>query len=84
MPLDINLFRVEKGGNPDEIKRSQRARFADEGIVDEIIELDQKATKGKLFLSFVYTTFYSKIRDGHLENEKELSLKESCRNKEGH
>jgi len=35
------------GGNPDEIKRSQRARFADEAIVDEIIELDQIAKKAK-------------------------------------
>ena len=35
------------GGNPDEVKRSQRARFADEGLVDKVIELDAIAKKGK-------------------------------------
>ena len=35
------------GGNPDEIKRSQRARFQPEEVVDEIIQLDQVAKKGK-------------------------------------
>jgi len=39
--LDINLFRVEKGGNPDLVRESQRRRFADEGVVDEIIRLDE-------------------------------------------
>lgn len=37
--LDVNDFIVERGGNPDRIRESQRRRFADEGIVDEIITL---------------------------------------------
>ncbi|XP_010679305.2 serine--tRNA ligase [Beta vulgaris subsp. vulgaris] len=37
--LDINLFRKDKGGDPDRIRESQRLRFADVAIVDEIIEL---------------------------------------------
>lgn len=41
------VCECETGGNPDEIKRSQRARFADEGIVDEIIELHGVARKAK-------------------------------------
>jgi len=41
--LDINLFRKEKGGDPDLIKASQRRRFASEAIVDEIIQLDNEA-----------------------------------------
>lgn len=40
--LDINLFRLEKGGNPSIIKESQRRRGKDEGIVDEIIQLDKE------------------------------------------
>jgi hypothetical protein len=40
MVLDINLFRKEKGGDPELIKASQRRRFASEEIVDEIIALD--------------------------------------------
>ncbi|XP_059438843.1 serine--tRNA ligase [Corylus avellana] len=40
--LDINLFRVEKGGNPDLIRESQRRRFANVEIVDEVIKLDKE------------------------------------------
>lgn len=39
--LDINLFREEKGGNPEKIRESQRRRFANVGLVDEVIELDK-------------------------------------------
>ena len=39
--LDINLFREEKGGNPEIIRESQRRRFANVEIVDEIIDLDK-------------------------------------------
>jgi len=42
MPLDINDFRVYKGGNPERIRESQRRRYADVNIVDEIIQLDEK------------------------------------------
>ncbi|KAL2934754.1 Serine--tRNA ligase [Bienertia sinuspersici] len=43
--LDINLFRVEKGGKPEIIRESQRRRFADVNIVDEIIHLDEEWRK---------------------------------------
>ncbi|KAK6135970.1 hypothetical protein DH2020_030308 [Rehmannia glutinosa] len=39
--LDINLFREEKGGNPEKIRESQRRRFANVDLVDEVIELDK-------------------------------------------
>jgi len=42
MGLDINLFRKEKGGNPDLIKESQRRRFKPVEIVDEVIALDEE------------------------------------------
>ena len=45
MGLDINLFRVDKGGNPDLIKESIKRRFQDPKIVDEIIEMDQQWRK---------------------------------------
>jgi len=44
--LDINLFRVSKGGNPDLIKESQKKRGASVEIVDEIIDLDNQWIKG--------------------------------------
>ena len=42
MPLDINQFRTEKGGNPDLIRESQRRRFADISAVDTVIALDRE------------------------------------------
>lgn len=39
--LDINLFREEKGGNPEKLRESQRRRFANVDLVDEVIQLDQ-------------------------------------------
>lgn len=40
--LDINLFREEKGNNPEIIRESQRRRFANVEVVDEIIKLDKE------------------------------------------
>ena len=42
MPIDINLFRADKGGDPELIKESQRRRFASVELVDEIIALDNQ------------------------------------------
>ncbi|PWZ57900.1 Serine--tRNA ligase [Zea mays] len=41
MMLDINLFRTDKGGNPDLIRESQRSQFASVELVDEVIALDK-------------------------------------------
>ena len=35
--LDINQFIEEKGGNPELIRQSQKARYASVELVDEII-----------------------------------------------
>lgn len=40
--LDINLFREDKGHNPEIVRESQRRRFANVGLVDEVIELDKE------------------------------------------
>ncbi|CAA7059030.1 unnamed protein product [Microthlaspi erraticum] len=40
--LDINLFREEKGNDPEIIRESQRMRFASVEVVDEIINLDKQ------------------------------------------
>ena len=47
MPIDINHFRVEKGGDPEKVRASQRARFADETVVDQIMECDDKLRTAK-------------------------------------
>jgi seryl-tRNA synthetase len=40
--LDIRLFRTEQGGNPEVIRESQRRRYADVGVVDRVIALDER------------------------------------------
>ncbi|KAJ3281228.1 hypothetical protein HDU79_010919 [Rhizoclosmatium sp. JEL0117] len=42
MGIDINLFRVDKGGNADIVRESQRKRFAPVKTVDELIQLDNE------------------------------------------
>lgn len=42
MVLDIELFRPEKGGNPDKIRENQKKRFKDVGLVDIIVDNDTK------------------------------------------
>ncbi|KAH9299614.1 hypothetical protein KI387_031296, partial [Taxus chinensis] len=39
--LDINLFREDKGNDPERVRESQRRRFAKVELVDEVIELDK-------------------------------------------
>lgn len=48
MPLDINLFRSEKGGKPDLVRESEKKRGRDAKLVDEIIEKDE-AWRKKIF-----------------------------------
>ena len=47
--LDINLFRTEKGGNPEAVRESQRRRFHDVSLVDKVIELDAEWRQGACY-----------------------------------
>lgn len=40
MVLDLDLFRVDKGGNPEKVKKNQTLRFKDVGLVNTVIEKD--------------------------------------------
>lgn len=40
MVLDIDLFRTDKGGDPEKMRENQRKRFKDEKLVDLIVEKD--------------------------------------------
>ena len=42
MVLDIDQFRLEKGGNPDKIRLNQKNRFCDETAVDRVVDLDNQ------------------------------------------
>lgn len=55
--MDINAFRVDKGGDPELIRESQRKRFAEVGVVDEVIELDKQWIKARFELDQVRKEF---------------------------
>lgn len=38
--LDLNLFREDRGGNPELVRESERRRFRDGSNVDKVLELD--------------------------------------------
>lgn len=42
MVLDLDLFRAEKGGDPEKIRKNQRDRFKDEGLVNIVLSNDVK------------------------------------------
>jgi hypothetical protein len=39
---------AEKGGDPELVRESQRRRYADVGLVDKVIELDNEWRNGEL------------------------------------
>ncbi|XP_068703232.1 serine--tRNA ligase, cytoplasmic-like [Montipora foliosa] len=45
MVLDLDLFRVNKGGDPEKIRENQSKRYKDTKLVDEIVEADDKWRK---------------------------------------
>ena len=48
MVLDIDRFRLKKGGNPQEVRENQKKRFLDESMVNKIVDADEKWIKGEL------------------------------------
>lgn len=47
MVLDLDLYRTDKGGNPEKIRENQSKRYKDTALVDEIVEADTKWRKCK-------------------------------------
>ena len=47
MVLDLDLFREDKGGDPDRVRSNVRARFADVKAVDDVIDLDNTWRKSR-------------------------------------
>ncbi|KXJ09409.1 Serine--tRNA ligase, cytoplasmic [Exaiptasia diaphana] len=45
MVLDLDLFRVDKGGNPDKIRENQSKRYSDVTLVDQVVEADSQWRK---------------------------------------
>lgn len=45
MVLDLDLFRTDKGGDPEIVRESQRKRFKDVSLVDKLVEADKEWRK---------------------------------------
>ena len=49
--MDINMFREDKGGNPEMVRESQRRRFAPVEDVDAVVAADAAWRKGSWYLA---------------------------------
>lgn len=54
MVLDIDLFRSDKGGDPEKMRENQKKRFKDVKLVDLIVEKDLQWRQRKCNLNFSY------------------------------
>jgi seryl-tRNA synthetase len=45
MVLDIEIFRADKGGDPEKVRDSQRKRYKDPALVDRVVDADNKWRK---------------------------------------
>ncbi|XP_032898455.1 serine--tRNA ligase, cytoplasmic [Amblyraja radiata] len=45
MVLDLDLFRVDKGGDPEIVRQNQTQRFKDASLVDRLVEVDTEWRK---------------------------------------
>jgi seryl-tRNA synthetase len=71
MPLDVQDFLVDKGGNPEKIKESQRRRYAPEEAVDEVIALYDDHRKAQ----YAATQVNTKIN----EVQKQIGVKRKAK-----
>jgi seryl-tRNA synthetase len=52
--LDIVDFIAERGGNPEQIRESQRRRYANVDVVDEVISMYEDHRKSQSSPSFLH------------------------------
>lgn len=50
MVLDLDLFRTDKGGDPEIVRETQRKRFKDVTLVDKLVAADTEWRKCKTLL----------------------------------
>uniref|UniRef100_A0A7S1KQS8 serine--tRNA ligase n=1 Tax=Percolomonas cosmopolitus TaxID=63605 RepID=A0A7S1KQS8_9EUKA len=61
--LDINLFRKDKGGNPELVRESEKRRYAKEDLVSVIMDKDEewRTLRGELDFLNKYKRLASKV-----------------------
>ena len=52
--LDVTDFVLEKGGNPNKIRESQRRRHAPEAIVDDVLALYEDHKKSIVLTPLIF------------------------------
>lgn len=55
MVLDLDLFRTDKGGDPEIIRETQRKRFKDVTLVDKLVAADTEWRKCKFLFLCCFT-----------------------------
>lgn len=81
MVLDIDLFREDKGGDPERVRTTVKNRFADVSAVDTVIQLDTKwrqyrhnldqLNKAKNKISKEYGNKMKQMKQNKIEDNKE-------------
>ena len=77
MPIDINLLRKDKGGDPEMVKKSQKERFADETLVDQVIDLDDQWRKSNYQMETLKKEF-NEVNKSIATRKKESKGKDKC------
>ena len=77
MPIDINLLRAEKGGDPEKVRQSQKDRYKDEKVVDEIIDLDEQWRKSNYKTETLRMDF-NKVNKEIAERKKASKGQDKC------
>lgn len=85
MVLDIDLFRADKGGDPEKMRENQKLRYKDVKLVDLIVEKDNQWRQCKynvhekhvflmlfLFLLSFFLLYHSTIPIGSAKQVEEF------------
>jgi len=77
MPIDVNLLRKEKGGDPEAIRTSEKQRGRDGSSVDLVIQADQEWRKAQYALE-QQRAAAGKIQKAISEKKKATKGKDPC------
>lgn len=61
MVLDLDLFRTDKGGDPEVVRETQRKRFKDVTLIDKLVASDSEWRKCKRLLIYVVSVTVANV-----------------------
>jgi len=77
MTIGIEILRKDKGGDPDKVRESEKRRFRDTKLVDEVIDLDQQWIKAQ-FNTEQKRKAVGKVQDQITERKKSSKGQDKC------